>query len=140
MLRRGLARVYSFRDNRSCIEEMLTLEREARLARRGIWRLGYYAIRSIENAGRFVGSFQLVEGRVLDVATVRRRAYLNFGEDWRTDFTISIAPKDRRRFLKDGIDPVRYQGQRIRVRGWLKSYNGPMIEVTHPEQIEILDD
>ena len=31
-----------------------------------------------------------------------------------------------------------YEGGRVRVRGWLKSFNGPMIEVTHPEQIEIL--
>jgi micrococcal nuclease len=88
----------------------------------------------------FVGSFQLVEGRVIDVATVRNRTYLNFGADWRRDFTISIAPKDRRRFRKSGVDPMSYKGQRIRVRGWLKSYNGSMIDVTHPEQFEILDE
>ena len=140
LLRRGLARVYSFRDNRRCVEEMLALEREARRTRRGIWRLGYYAIRSLADAPRFIGGFHLVEGRVGDVATVRNRTYLNFGDDWRRDFTISIAPRDRRRFLKSGVDPVLYKGQRIRVRGWLKSYNGPMIDATHPEQIEILDE
>ena len=140
LLRRGLARVYSFRDNRRCIDDMLALEREARRARRGIWRLGYYTVRSLDEAARFVGSFQLIEGRVRDVATVRNRAYLNFGEDWRTDFTISIAPRDRRRFLADGVDPAGYQGRRVRVRGWLKSYNGPLVDVTHPEQIEILND
>ena len=140
LLRRGLARVYSFRDNRNCIGEMLALEREARQARRGIWRLGYYAIRSLDEASRHVGSFQLVEGRVREVATVKKRTYLNFGENWRTDFTISISPRDRRQFLKAGIDPASFRGRRIRVRGWLKSYNGPMIEVTHPEQIETLDE
>ena len=31
------------------------------------------------------------------------------------------------------------EGKRIRVRGWLRSYNGPVIDVTHPEQIELLD-
>jgi hypothetical protein len=25
------------------------------------------------------------------------------------------------------------------VRGWLRWLNGPMIEATHPEQIEVLD-
>ena len=34
--------------------------------------------------------------------------------------------------------PVSLQGKRIRVRGWLKSFNGPMINATHPEQIEVL--
>ncbi len=140
LLRRGLARVYSFRDNRACVAEMLALEREARRARRGLWRLGYYAVRSLEDANRHVGSFQLIEGQVLEVATVRRRAYLNFGEDWRTDFTVAIAPRDRRRFLDEGVDPMGFQGRRVRVRGWLRRYNGPLIEVTHPEQIELIDE
>jgi len=122
------------------IGEMLALERQARQARRGIWRLGYYAIRSLDEASRHTGSFQLVEGRVREVATVRKRSYLNFGENWRTDFTIVISPSDRRQFLKAGFDPANFRGRRVRVRGWLKSYNGPMIEVTHPEQIEVLDE
>jgi hypothetical protein len=69
---------------------------------------------------------------------VRKRTYLNFGADWRSDFTITIAPKDRRLFEADGIDPLIYQGKRVRVRGWLKSYNGPLIDATHPEQIEVI--
>ena len=30
------------------------------------------------------------------------------------------------------------EGKRIRVRGWLRSWNGPQIEASHPEQIELL--
>ena len=37
MLRRGMARVYSFSDNRSLVAEMLAIEGQARAARRGIW-------------------------------------------------------------------------------------------------------
>lgn len=33
-----------------------------------------------------------------------------------------------------------YKGHILRVRGWLKSFNGPMIEATHPEQIEVLEE
>ena len=95
--------------------------------------------RDAEAAGGHLGSFQLVEGRVLEAAVVRGRAYLNFGADWREDFTVTLAPKVRRRFEAEGIDPRDYRGTRLRVRGWLKSYNGPMIEVTHPEQIEVLE-
>jgi hypothetical protein len=64
---------------------------------------------------------------------------LNFGANWRTDFTISLAPKVARLFRREGIEPVAMQGKRIRVRGWLKSFNGPMISATHPEQIEVLE-
>jgi endonuclease YncB( thermonuclease family) len=138
LLEQGLARVYSFADNRALIAEMLALERAARAGRRGIWTNPFYAIREAEAAGAHLGSFQLVEGRVLEAAVVRGRAYLNFGADWREDFTVTLAPKVRRRFEVEGIDPRDYQGTRLRVRGWLKSYNGPMIEVTHPEQIEVL--
>jgi hypothetical protein len=31
-----------------------------------------------------------------------------------------------------------YTDKHIRVRGWVSEQNGPMMEVTHPEQIEIL--
>ena len=30
------------------------------------------------------------------------------------------------------------EGRISRVRGWIKWWNGPMIELTHPEQIEVL--
>jgi endonuclease YncB( thermonuclease family) len=139
LLEQGMARVYSFADNRSRVAEMLALERAARTARRGIWRHPFYGVRAAEELARHIGSFQLVEGRVLDAAVVRGRAYLNFGADWRDDFTISLAPAVRRRFEAEGHDPRGYKGHRVRVRGWLKSFNGPMIAVTHPEQIEVLD-
>jgi len=138
LLEQGMARVYSFADNRALVPEMLALETRARAQRRGIWAHPYYAIRDPEAAGAHIGSFQLVEGRVLEAAVVRGRAYLNFGADWREDFTITLAPEVRRRFEAESIDPRDYQAARVRVRGWLKSFNGPMIEVTHPEQIEVL--
>ncbi len=139
LLEQGMARVYSFADNRDRIAEMLVLERKARAARRGIWRHPFYAVRPTEALQRHIGSFQLVEGRVLDAAVVRGRAYLNFGAEWREDFTVTLTPEVRRRFEAEGLDPLNYKGRRVRVRGWLKSFNGPMIAVSHPEQIEVLD-
>ena len=69
---------------------------------------------------------------------VRGRAYLNFGPDWRSDFTVSAASAARRLFERDGHDLIALEGRIIRVRGWIKWWNGPMIELTHPEQIEVL--
>ena len=75
-------------------------------------------------------------GVVRDAAKVRERIYLNFGADFRTDFTVSIDRRDWRTFDRAGVDPLALEGAKIEVRGWLVSRNGPMIEVTHPEQIE----
>ena len=140
MLRAGLARVYSFADNRAAIAEMLALEREARAAGRGIWGHSFYAVRSAEETGRFLGGFELVEGRIIAVGRGGGKAYLNFAEDWRQDFTISLDRRAERLFAEQGLDLGDYEGKRVRVRGWLKARNGPMIEVTHPEQIEELED
>jgi endonuclease YncB( thermonuclease family) len=140
LLERGLARVYSFVDNRALVAQMLARERRARSGRLGIWRQAFYAIRNPQDVWNDIGSFQLVEGRVREAAKVRGRVYLNYGADWRRDFTVTLAPAVRRRFEAEGIDPVTYGGRHIRVRGWVESYNGPMIEVTHPDQIELLEE
>lgn len=76
---------------------------------------------------------------MVNAAKVRGRIYLNFGQNWRQDFTITVAPRDRRLFDKAGFNHTDMPGRRVRVWGWLKYFNGPSIEATHPEQIEILD-
>lgn len=139
LLEDGMARVYSFSDNRALIADMLKTEAAGRANRRGIWGNGAYAIRSVAETLGLIGSFQLVEGTVLDAATVKGRTYLNFGSDWRSDFTISMDAAAGRLFIDAGIDPLALKGKMVRVRGWLKKYNGPMIEVSHPEQIEALN-
>jgi endonuclease YncB( thermonuclease family) len=138
LLADGYARVYSFPDNRALVAEMLALEGQARTHRRGIWADSFYAVLTPEEAARHIDTFQLVEGKVRNVAVVRGRAYLNFGADWRTDFTVAIDPPDMRAFREAGLDPRKWEGRRVRVRGWLKAMNGPMIQATHPEQIELL--
>jgi len=141
LLRQGLARVYSFPDNRSRVSEMLALEQDARRSRLGIWGLPYYAIRNPDAAtlGKELGTFQLVEGRIVNAADVKGTVYLNFGADWRQDFTVSISKKARRLFTKASLYPETWTGRSVRIRGWLTKRNGPMIRATHPEQIELLE-
>jgi endonuclease YncB( thermonuclease family) len=140
---KGLARVYTFADNRACAAELLASETEARAKRLGLWRSSAYRIQDAtdwERLGRLIHSYQLVEGAVVAVGQGRGRFYLNFAEDWRRDFTVSIERKDARAFADAGIDPKGLTGKRVRVRGWLAWWNGPMIEATHPEQLEVLPD
>lgn len=138
LLADGMARVYTFRDNRAAASEMLALERRARTTRRGIWALRHYRSRTPEEVRRDIGSFQVVEGPIVDVAVRRGKIFVNFGADWRTDFTVVLRGRNRRLFARAGLDPTAWKGRRIRVRGWVSSYNGPMVEATHPEQIELL--
>ena len=139
LLDAGLARVHSLVDDRVAVADMLAIESRARAERLGIWSRPDYRVRSATEANRGLRRFQLVEGRVRAAAVVRGRGYLNFGDDWREDFTVSISPRDRRRFEAAGIAVEDYEGRLLRVRGWVDSFNGPMIEATHPEQIEVLE-
>ena len=139
LLRLGMARVYSFRDNRAVVAELLAAERAARIDKVGIWGHGWYRIWQQEELHGGLDGFFLIEGIVLKSAQIRGRIYLNFGEDWRQDFTITVSPRDRRLFERTGFAHAAMVGQRVRVRGWLKHFNGPSIEATHPEQIEVLN-
>lgn len=139
MLRQGLARVYTFADHRGRALDMLAIERRARAEGAGIWRHPFYRIRSADavDDGE-IGTFQLVEGTIAAAQRVKDRVYLNFGADWRSDFTVVIAARALPQFAAAGFEPLDGRGTRVRVRGWLDRYNGPMIEASHPEQIEVL--
>ena len=139
MLSNGMARVYSFPDNRAIVAEMLLAESRARQDGAGIWGNNWYAVRTADALSRDIGSFQVIEGRVVAAADVRGTVYLNFGTDWRSDFTVKISKRHRKSFSVGEVDLMALEGRRVRVRGWLDDYNGPMIEATHPEQIEILN-
>jgi micrococcal nuclease len=139
LLRRGLARVHSYADNRAMVSEMLELEGEARAARRGLWRDPNYAVRRPEEAGRFIESFQLVEGTIVDVGKAKGQVFLNFGSDWHSAFTAHLPRNALPLFKESGLDPNSLKGARVRLRGWVRFYERPMIDVTHPEQIELLD-
>ncbi len=109
--------------NRARVAKMLALESSARRARLGIWGHPFYAVIAPVQAAR-------VKGRI----------YLNFGDDWRTNFTIVLEAKVRSLFAKAGLDPLALEVRWLRDRGLLKKRNGPMIVATYPEQIELLAD
>ena len=138
LLKRGLARVYTFPDNRVLADELLAFERQARADKLGMWGLPHYQIRTPDNVRHDIGTFQLVEGRVFDVAQVKKTIYLNFAMNWRQDFTIQIDAKRALDFEAQGIDLKKLRGKRVRVRGWVKSKNGPLISLDHPERLELI--
>lgn len=138
----GYARAYALPGNAGCVRELLQAEDDARRARRGLWSGETFRIfaASDENALlRLIGRFAVVEGRVMSVARTRRFTYLNFGDDWREDFTVSLATRvvDRAEGGEDRIAAL--EGRTIRARGWIERRNGPAIEVGSIDEIEVLD-
>jgi micrococcal nuclease len=119
----GLARVMGQPDTRDGLAPLLALEGDARDA--NLWPA--------------LNSFQIVEGTPVKLEHLKDRTYLNFGTDYTTDFTLTISARDRKLFdampwrLEDLI------GRRLRIRGWLELRGGPLIEITYPEQIEVVE-
>lgn len=138
MVEKGSARVHTWPEELIDSDQLYALEKDARAMKRGLWAYEDYAVRSPDpnSLAQNVDSFQLVEGIVTSTTDIRGRVYLNFGADYRTDFTVVIAKKHRKRF--NSFDPVGLEGARIRVRGWIELFNGPMIWANHPGCIEIL--
>lgn len=136
----GWARVYSWPGETTGIAELLALEAEARMAGRGLWADPAYAIRTPDPnlLALDLDSVQIVEGRVISTAEVRGRTYLNFGFDYRSDFTVSVEARDRRAFEDAGMDLLALEGADVRVRGWIYAMNGPAMTIDHPERLEIL--
>ncbi len=138
LLSEGLARVYPTQRNPEMALQMLQIEQEAREAQKGLWKDEKYAVLTPETAEKSENGFAIVTGTVRSVATIRNTLYLNFGANWRTDFTISIKSAVRKKIARQGINLMNFGGKTVRVRGWLESYNGPHIKLIHPAWIEVL--
>jgi endonuclease YncB( thermonuclease family) len=142
MLEHGHARVSARVGDKACADALLSAERAARAARRGLWADPNFAPLSAENLTRLQaerGRFALVEGKVLSVRESGATIYVNFGRRWTRDFTVIILRRLSRAFTAAGIEPKKLEGRRIRVRGWLEQRGGPIITAEAPEQIELAD-
>jgi endonuclease YncB( thermonuclease family) len=142
MLEQGQARVSAHVGDKACADSLLSAERAARAAGRGLWADPNFAPLSAKNltrlqAGR--GQFALVEGKVLSVRESGATIYVNFGRRWTRDFTVTIARRKGRAFAAAGVEPKKLEGHRIRVRGWIEQRGGPIIAAEAPEQIEFAD-
>lgn len=138
LVQKGLARVDLTLDRGECGRELFAAEAEARRTGQGLWADPAYGVRTPDQLADTIGTFQVVAGRVLAVATQDGAMYLNFGPDWRTDFTVILGADDVKRFKSLGVDPAGYEGKVVRVRGVIQSANGPAIGVGNPRQIEVL--
>lgn len=145
MVRAGYARVYSWTSHALDAARLYTSEVQARAAKRGIWDTtntgGFYDIRTPDPnpLAQYVDSVQIVEGIIISAADVRGTVYLNFGSDYKTDFTVAVSKKNAKKFAKQGFEPLTLEGAKVRVRGWIELRNGPIIWLSDLKRLEVLD-
>lgn len=84
------------------------------------------------------GDFALVEGVVLRTHISDKTIFLNFGADWKSDFTALIAIKNKGSLQEHFKSISNLEGKRLRLRGYLDLFNGPSMRIDHPLQMELL--
>lgn len=143
MLESGYAHLYTFPNNVSKFEELKKSEEIAKSQNKGIWSDKRWEIQdanSTKKISKFrFGKYQTFEGEVLKSTSVKKKIFLNFGHNWRQDFSVEINKKNLKYFKKANINPeIDYINKTVRIRGILRPVNGSLINVTHPQQIEVL--
>lgn len=142
MLAAGWARAYALGPKPVCASELLDHEDSARPKGVGLWSLPTYQALSSDETGQLMQrrhSFTLVTGKVDGIARTASGTYLNFGSDWKSDFTIAVSKEVLKREPDFAAKLDGFKGRNVRVRGWIERRNGPMIELTHSSQLEFDD-
>jgi endonuclease YncB( thermonuclease family) len=142
MLAQGHARVGTQIGDPACAAELLSRERVARIGKLGLWGDPRYALLEAGDLTGLVagqGRFAVVEGKVLSVRERGDTIYVNFGRRWSQALTVTISKRQQRIFAGAGLAPKTLENRRVRARGWVEIRNGPRIEASRPEQIEIAE-
>ena len=71
-------------------------------------------------------SYEIVAGTAVKVAVTKARTYINFGADWRNDFTAGIEARVLRANPEWAKTLAALEGKRVEVRGWIQYRNGPL--------------
>ena len=143
LLTSGHARVYGLPGSYACMRELLAHERVARDDGTGLWGNAAYAVRAAPQARELMrrrNSYEIVAGAVAEVAVTKARTYINFGADWRNDFTAGIDARVLRTNPDWAKTLAALEGKRVEVRGWIQYRNGPYIDIEDPSQITAADE
>lgn len=138
LLSLGLVRTQTTRYTPEMATQMHALENLARAQALGLWGQAQYLPLRAAEASQAIGKSHIIQGKVHSASTHNGRIFINFGPNWRTDFTLLIPSEHKKAFYKAKINPLNWQGYRIEARGWVDEYNGPVIEIDHPQAVRIL--
>ncbi|UCD15010.1 MAG: thermonuclease family protein [Candidatus Omnitrophota bacterium] len=138
LVKEGFACVYTRPPNVKYADVLVDSQRKARKEKRGMW--GVYETVDHSAAHRYINQIRTVKGKVVGTYKSSNCVFLNFGYDYKTDFTVVIFNDSLKYFQKERINPaVFYKGKTIAVSGRIREHNGPQIIVNVPGQIEIYE-
>lgn len=139
LLLAGAAYVFPRRTHIAGLDALYRAEDIARNQSKGLWAYNAQSITTATGEIR-TGWFQIISGKIISANDVRKTIFLNFGDDWRKDFTVEISPEANRIFKRNNIDLLTWAGRNIEVRGWITWKGGPHIMLEGPGQIRLIRD
>lgn len=137
LIEEGYAVLYTYPPNVKYTDLFINLQSQARDNKKGLW--GSYSLIEASEAHLYINQIRRVRGKVLSTYESDKCVYLNFGRDYKSDFTVVIFKNSLSAFQNKNINPVNfYRGKTIEVSGRIKEYNGPEIIVNSPYEIEVV--
>ncbi|KJE35695.1 hypothetical protein UF64_06010 [Thalassospira sp. HJ] len=128
------------------ISHLIGIEDTAIQSKSGMWsdqgaETAYYVVADdaadgdSPTASNAIGRFAVIDGTIRSIEHQEWRSYLNFGSNWREDFTIALDATLRDSFAQGGdfqgvLDT--WVGQKVRVRGVIENRGGPYITLDNP--------
>ncbi|WP_417667758.1 hypothetical protein [Roseibium sp.] len=144
LIGQGKAVVVPWHATDICSQQLLKVESTARHRQVGRWKTEKPRSTAIPEAlVEQAGSHAIAQGRIVSLGKTDSTRYLNFGWYWKRDLTAVISRQDESRFAKAlqarGHRLEDLAGKAVRVRGVVELRDGPLIRLTHPGQLEVLD-
>ncbi|MCZ7584638.1 MAG: thermonuclease family protein [Deltaproteobacteria bacterium] len=142
LLRRGLGRV--FEDGECLTGKTLDDYFDAAIGayerRLGVWRGAPARPASPDEAARLAGQSAFVCGAVTSYYEGKFWSHMNFGADWRTDFTVSVPNASKDSLARAGFAfGPQSVGKKVLAFGHVFEHDGPKITARSPKQIRFVD-
>jgi len=142
LLKNGYAHAYEPFGQSSCFSLLLSFTHEAQQKKLGMWAHPAFRPLPANKTASLLkrrGSYARVRGRILNVAHRSAKTYLNFGNIWRTDFTITV-PRSITHANPAWAKSLQDMTSRtVEVEGFLTARGGPMIELESPAQLHVVE-
>lgn len=130
LLAKGYGSLIAIPPNIRNLDRLQAAEAHARRAHAGIWGNPYFAPVPVAQLHFRGGAFRFVSGTVEHTGRSRKYTYLDFDHH----FSVAVPNADWRTYF--GVDPHRFIGRRLVVRGWLtRTARRPMMRVGHPAML-----
>ncbi len=138
LVQQGYALLYTYPPNVKYADLFIAAQKEARKNREGMW--GSYQIVGHRDVREHINQVRSVRGRIVNTYKSERITFLNFGFDYRRDFTVVIFNNVLDFFHQKNINPVDfYRGKTVEVFGRIEKHkSGPQIVVHSPDQIRVI--